>query len=626
MSGLCGIVTFDGRSPHPEAIRRMAEAVPYRGKAGLWHDARAALGQLTITDRGLRPPTHMEPFISGDFVVVADARIDNRASLLEEMPSAMSFDREDPTDAELILAAYRRWGAEMPSHLIGDFAFAIWDSRTSRLFAARDPMGMRAFYYRLEPGRCVFATELRQLLVVEGIPVGLDEAKAAAYLVGLDGSADWTFFEGISQLSPAHSLVAEHGHSQVRRYWDIDPGAVFEGMAEDEQEESFREVFTEAVRCRLAGPDPVGILLSGGLDSGSVASTAGWLRREEGCAQGGLRAYSWSFGEIEDADERDTSRLITRHYGITETAVPADHAWPLSEYSDHGPHPDDPYFAVYQPLFDRAVVAAKEDGVWRLLTGDRGDEMVGDWVFDYMSLLRKLRWRTMVHELQAHGSMENRSWKGVAKQHVARPFAEKAARRFPGSAGRRARQRFRRGFPGWVHPDLAKRTQLDEVVNRELESPPLRYPRDVRYGRIFSPAGVRMAVWADRTRAAYGVEHADPWSDRRVAETVMATPPRVVQRGGERKRLIRRSLGSYYPPEALDAAGKTEPRGLFERGFRDRAKETIHDLIDGSKAAELGFVDATALREAYQDYLDRKPIRYDFWWPLTFEIWLRRYW
>lgn len=613
------MVVFNGEAPRPETVQRMADATPYRGKPGLWHDTRAAVAQSASPIHGAE--TSVEPLVAGDLVVAADSRIDNREQLLAQLSPLPGQTDEPPSDAALILAAYRRWGTEMPERIIGDFAFVVWDSRKGRLFAARDPMGMRALYYRLEPGRCLFATELHQLLVVERVPADLNEGKVAAYLAGAEGSPDWSFFAGISQLAPAHALVAEGGRGRTWRFWDIDPTVTLEGVSERDQEENFREVFVEAVRCRLSGSQPVGILLSGGLDSGSVGSTAGWLHGHQGAAPGGIRTYSWAFSELVDGDEREASRYVAEQYGLSMTAVPADDAWPLSEYTGHSPHPDDPYFAVYQPVFDRALSAASADGVRRLLTGDRGDEMVGDWIFDYLSLLRTLRWDTMVRELRAHARVDGRSLRSVAGQYLISPLRSAAAGRTY-SPARQARVE----LPRWVHPDLAKRTGLDEIVGNEGDDPRWGYPRNVRYGRIFSSAGVRMAVWADRTRAAYGIEHADPWSDRRVAETIMAMPPRAVQRGGERKRLIGRALAAYYPPKALEAAGRTEPHGLFERAFRDRARNTVLDLITGSRAAELGFVDAVAFRQAYEDYLSGRPVRHDFWWPITLEIWLRKHW
>ncbi|MDQ3661536.1 MAG: asparagine synthase-related protein, partial [Actinomycetota bacterium] len=206
---------------------------------------------------------------------MADARIDNREELVRTLWGGSHLPDEPPTDAELILEAYRRWGEECPARLIGDFAFAIWDARRGRLFAARDPMAMRALYYRVEPRRVLFGTEVKQILAVPGVPARIFEPAVGAYLAGPFGHMEWTFYEGISQLAPAHALVVDASGQRTWRYWDIDPDFRIEYPTEEEYVEHFLEVFLEAVRCRLRSTKPVGIFLSGGMDSGSIASAAG---------------------------------------------------------------------------------------------------------------------------------------------------------------------------------------------------------------------------------------------------------------------------------------------------------------------------------------------------------------
>ena len=121
-------------------------------------------------------------------------------------------------DSLLILAAYQEWGESCPEKLLGDFAFAIWDSKQQQLFAARDPMAMRAFYYRCEPKRLLFATEVKQILAVPGVPVEIFEPAVAAHLAGPYAPLDWTFYTGISQLPPAHALLVKDPDVWLRYY------------------------------------------------------------------------------------------------------------------------------------------------------------------------------------------------------------------------------------------------------------------------------------------------------------------------------------------------------------------------------------------------------------------------
>src|ERR671911_296439 len=156
MSGICGMVNLDGAPIEPAALKKMARAAVHRGPDGIRYHTEGAVGlahlALNITPESAR---EHQPLVSerGDLVLVADARIDNREELARILWGGGHLPDEPPTDAEIILEAYRRWGEGCPARLIGDFAFAIWDARRGRLFAARDAMAMRALYYRVEPRR-----------------------------------------------------------------------------------------------------------------------------------------------------------------------------------------------------------------------------------------------------------------------------------------------------------------------------------------------------------------------------------------------------------------------------------------------------------------------------------------
>jgi asparagine synthase (glutamine-hydrolysing) len=140
----------------------------------------------------------------------------------------------------LNLAAYQHWGEGCPAYLIGDFAFAIWDATCSRLFAGRDPMAMRAFYYRVERGsRVLFGTEAKQILAAPDVPARVFEPVVGAYLAGCFEPLEWSFYAGISQLALAHALVVDEDGCHTWRYWDVDPNFSVEYPSEDEYVEHF---------------------------------------------------------------------------------------------------------------------------------------------------------------------------------------------------------------------------------------------------------------------------------------------------------------------------------------------------------------------------------------------------
>jgi len=588
-----------------------------RAGVGVHVDGGVGLGHLSqhVTPESVR---EVQPLVAGDVVVVADARIDNR----RELGSWLGREIGEWTDVELILEAYRAWGVECAGRLVGDFAFVVWDGARQRLFGARDALGMRSLVYRAEAGRTLLATEVKQILSIPGVPARIYEPAVGVYLAGPYMPPEWTFYEGIDRLAPAHALVVEGGEKRVWRYWDVDPGHRIRYRREEEYAEHFLEVFREAVRARLRSVHPVGLLLSGGVDSGSVAAVAGSLLRsgEAECPE--FRAYSFAFEELVECDERAVSGPLAEHWGIPVTDVPADDLWPLKDYPDHGPDRDDPYLFVYQPLLDACLDAARADGCRLVLSGDRGDEVVGDWIYDEAGLFLSGRWTALVRELKTtRGSGPRQLLRGL-RSDVINPLAARLLSR----AGSRDHDNGP-SLPPWIRSDFACTLDLEAMVVRAghmTAHDAAARPR--RWERIRNRAATWRAMGTERQRARQAAVYSDPWSDRSVAAYVHAIPQYEVNRRSEPKRLARRASKRVMPPGVEKRLGKTEPGALFDRGFRELGLPMARALLADPVAAQMGFVDPDRLRASYDSFLRGEPIRYDFWWPLTLEMWLRAHW
>lgn len=624
MGGLCVQVSFDGSPVDGSEGRRMAAAADHRGPdgTGTW----SGPGALLVHQHHVVLPEDVvdeQPLVRAGLVLVADARIDNAEELVPFLVARGQLaDASEVTDAELVLAAYLAWGDSAPERLVGDFAFVVWDQRRRRLFAARDPLGMRPLYYRSEPRRrAMFASEIKQVLAARDVPRQVFEPALAATLAGPLMPPEWTAYDGVEQLAPGRAVAITDAGRRVWPFWRPDPRVRFHGDEAD-ADAAFREVFEKAVTARLRSVHPVGIFLSGGMDSGSVASMAGWVR-ERSAAPRELRSYSWAFSELPDSDERRVSDHVVRRYGLQATAVPADDGWPLAGYPDHGPDADDPYCWVYQALIERTLDICRADGVGVLLNGDRGDELVGDWVFDEIGLLRAGRPRDAVGDVRAVVRTSGLPAGTALRRRVLRPLV---AARLP-RVERWQRRRAGQPWPPWVPADFARRVDLSDMIDDLRRAVPFDgAPRTLRHGRIFMPQGARIAVLRERTRARRGMAFADPFSDRRLVELVLSMPQWLVQRREQPKRILRSAMVGVMPEQARTSARKTIPYGLFDRGFTDRALPVVQDLLTESRAAEHGWLDADAALAVHQEYVRTGDSHWDFWWPLTVEMWLRRWW
>jgi asparagine synthase (glutamine-hydrolysing) len=621
----------------PETLHNMARAAPHRGPDGIRHYVRSNTGIANLA-LNVTPESEYEkqPLLGkgNNLILTADARVDNREELIRALRTKGHLRDDAPTDADVILAAYERWGEECALHIIGDFAFAVWDAARQRLFAARDTAGRRAFYYRVEPRRTLFATEVQQILAAPGVPVRLFEPMVATFLAGEGGFQEWTFYEGISQLPPAHSLTVDESGSRVRRYWDIDPDRYIEYADEDEYAEHFTEVFLEAVRCRLRSAKPVGIYLSGGLDSGSIASAAGWLlNRPHSTDTPSLHPYCFAFEEFASADERHISDVIARHYGLPVTNVPADTAWPLKDYPHHGPDRDDPFMGMYQVLHEQTLAMARDEGMGSMLTGGFGDLMAGLNCWDYVDLLCAGRWQGLWSELREHGR-----WLDTPTDRMLRAFVWSPFKRYlwPEGKAKRLRRAYRLAlrhpqpperYPPWIRSEFAARVGLDDILRESVPRSPVKgFARSERYRAAFDSFHTLGAVWGDRLRGRYGMYETDPWADRRVTDFLMAVPPGVLNRAGEHKRLVRRSMRGIMPEEARRTSTKIYPTPLFYKGVKENSVDTVLDLTTSSKAEAWGYLDEPPLADNYAAFRRGEHRDATFWFALNLEMWLRSYW
>jgi asparagine synthase (glutamine-hydrolysing) len=633
VSGIVGIVDFAGRPVAEDELRAMAGAAAYRGLDGTatWFGTGAALAHQArhVTPEAVREVQPLEDPATG-WVLVADARIDNRAELLGALGRAHGMDA-GVDDATLLWTAFRAWGAEGIGRVVGDFAFAVWDPERRRLFAARDALGVRPFVYRCDGRRFWFGSEVQQVLAAPGVPANLFEPAIAAHLVGRFEDHAWTPYEGVCRLPPGHALRVEDGRVRVDRFWDVDPTARVRFRSEEAYADAFRELFEVAVAARLRDAHPVGVLLSGGLDSGGVASMAGRVLRARGDDTSRLRTYSWAFDDLVQADERSVSDGIVAEFGFTATNVAGDALWPMSGYPAIGASRNGPFTGVYQELIGRGLEMARDDGVRTLLSGNRGDLLGSETVTDVPGLIRAGEWRGVRRDVDVYRAWKRVSLATALDALVLRPVLADLAGLPPLAALRGAARSTRRRrsirAPAWVPRSLLARTGLDERPAHGFDAPAglPGVARKRRYRTVFSGMQIATTEWVDTLYASHGLTFADPFSDRRLVEFVVATPPWVVQRLAEPKRLARAAMRGVMPEAVRLSARKVSPHPLFDLALRDRAVSFLDHLLTDPLMAAHGYVDPGPLRAHLADVRGGAEAVPTLWWALTLEMWLRRH-
>lgn len=619
MSGICGLVDFDGAPPDPEVLHGLVASASYRGPDGVreWLEGPAAFAHLAfhVTPESRR---ERQPLVSADGrqALVADARLDNRdeliAALRPELPP-------QPTDADLILAAYRRWGTHCPERLLGDFVFAIWEPAEQRLTLVRDALGGRSLCYWRNGARFVFASEVGQILDLAGFPLRLNDAKIARYLLHLGEEQEETFFQSVYYCPPAHVLTISRQGIAKRRYWEVDPGARIRYADDRDYAAHFLDLVTAAVRCRLRSTGQVGISLSGGQDSTLLAAVAARLLPAAGLPQSRLKSFSYVFDELASCDEREYIRPVVERCGLEATYLPADDKWTFKDPA-HWPVERDYLWSDAYVLLPLTVAqAARDAGCRVLLNGQFGDALFVGGAYWAADLLRDGRLGDLTRALMAH--RREIDWRRDLLRHG-------LAELLPPTLWR-AYRRWRPGRAAWMqsglHPDLMARTGLAQRWAREERD--RRYSAPGQWRRLRALIDSSWSNGAGEVRKLYnrlGLEVESPYYDRRILELVMAVPADQLGRPWRNRWVQRNAMRGLLPEAVCERRTKTGFEPLMERGLRERELAGIRRLFEDARCVHGGYVDPGWLRRVLSGPAPPVDDLYGLWLFASLELWLRR--
>ena len=631
MSAIAGLYLLDGREVGADPLPRMIGTMPHRSSDGtaVWRSGPVGLahGAFHTTPESLHEALPLTNE-GGTLTITADARIDNREELVGSL--SVSTRAEPITDSELILAAYEAWGEGCLDRLVGDFAFAIWDARARAVFCARDYVGTRPLFYYHEPGRLfTLASEIKALLALTEVPEQLNEEKVADYLSTMREDLESTVYEGIVRLPNAHALWADAQGVRVWQYYELRSAPPEVPASDAFYEERFRELFTEAVRCRLRSTAPVGAQLSGGLDSSSVACVAREVLREQGRAD--LHAFSVIFDEDSSCDERSYIEAVLDQGGVVPHFIPGDAGGPLGDLDEIYDTLDSEAITGNAHLIWLMLKEARETGVRVLLDGLDGDNVVSHGYLLLKELAEADAWEAFAQEalglvsryrgadhkqsfelvlssatalyatfglprLQAYA--EQGEWKKyrdalrVAADHFSLRRGALLRRHWryllvPGSVIRRWRayRDGRRAAPPPPSPLLkggvAERLRYGDRLSRfEPLKPNRESVRESQRLMIMSPRIALGLETANLLGASQHVEVCHPFMDRRLVEFCLSLPPEQSLRQGWTRSILRRALDDVLPEQVAWRVGKGMMMPTFTAGLFERERTLLDEHVN----------------------------------------------
>jgi asparagine synthase (glutamine-hydrolysing) len=618
MCGICGIASSKG-APDLGAVARMSAKLVHRGPDddGLFNRGPVALAARRLSiidlDHGHQPIASED----GSVVVVQNGEIYNYRELKRELEGrGHRFATE--SDTEVLVHLYEEHGDGFVERLRGMFAVALWDGREERLLLARDRFGIKPLYYRLAGGDLSFASELKAMLEQPGFSRAIDPRAVSAYLAFNSIPAPLTIFAEARKLPPGFLLSWRDGTIEQRRYARPAPvpAARVRGGRAGELAAELREVLRDSIRAHLVADVPVGVLLSGGVDSGGITALAAAESAEP------LKTFSIGFEES-GFDELSRARLVAERFGTDhrELILRPDAVDLLPKLVESFDEPFGDSSALPTYLVSELAAGA----VKVALSGEGGDELFGGYYTYVADLLapRVGRLATLASPLiEALPSSDRR----VGFDYKAKRFARAASDADPlgrhlgwkeiFSAARR-RALLGDGDPGWDPIELYRERYAETAA-----AEPLSRMQDVDLGIYLVDD---LLVKTDRLSMAHSLELRVPFLDRRVAEFALALPTPLKVRGFAKKRLLRQALAPLLPREVVRGRkqGFSIPLAAWLRG---PLEPFAREALSAATLERQGCLDPATVAPLLDRHCSgREDLSRQLWGLMAFTLWFDRY-
>jgi asparagine synthase (glutamine-hydrolysing) len=510
VSGFVGVIHLDGSPIDRSLLQRLTDFQKFRGPDAqhIWIDGHVGLGHTLLKVTPESEHEHQPFTLDGDTWIVADCRVDARRELIAQLCSRVNRDLAGVPDVELILCAYNLWDDDCVEHLLGDFAFAIWDGRHQRLFCARDQMGVKPFYYARVGTSLIFSNTLNCIRQHPAVSGDLNDLAIADFLLfDMIREPGATSFRDIRRLPPAHTITVAAENVSTRRYWTLPVSEPIHHERNSDCVEQFRELLHSAVADRLRAGN-VGILMSGGLDSSTVAATAQAICIRQ-ARPSHLCAYTEVFDTLIPHEERYYAGLVAAALDIPIHFLPSDDCTicKLDQRDSRFPEP------VHSPWSCWGISALLEVATSRrvALTGFGGDPT--------MSSLLSFHFRQLIKKMQVGRALVDAARYLASEGRLSRLYIRTRWRRWFSSTKGTSY------YPAWLNRELEKKLCLRQRWQDLNAEPPLTNAiRPTAIEAILSPSWPTLFEGFDSGATHVPVEVCHPFFDLRLMRFLLTLP------------------------------------------------------------------------------------------------------
>ena len=631
MCGICGIAVAAGPSPNEQELRDMSDSMVHRGPDDegllLRDGVGLAMRRLSIIDveGGHQPITNEDRTIW----IVLNGEIYNHPELREQLLARGHVFRSR-SDTETVVHAYEEWGEDCVSHLNAMFAFAIWDSRRQLLLLARDRLGIKPLHYFEDGGRLLFASEIKALLRNPLVPRSVDLAALRDYLAFEYVPTPRSMVTGVRKLPPGHTLTWKKadGRIRLRQYWDVDLSLserAGEPRTLDEHGAELRRVLRESVRRELLSDVPVGVFLSGGIDSSAIAAMMAEL------APGNVKSFSIGFADA-SFDESGYARQVAQHLGtdhselILEPHLLTDLVPKITALLD-------------EPLADASIIPTfflsqfARRSVKVALGGDGGDELFAGYPTLQAHRLAGY-YERLPGVLRSHLMPAAVNLLPVNRDNLSFDFR---AKRFVLGAGRPLAERHNRWLGSFTSeaiadlltPEVAaelRRLEAPDPAAAHLAAQGAKLPlNQVLYLDMKLYLENDILVKLDRASMMASLEARVPLLNVEFVEYANALPINLKLKGFRSKFLFKHALRPLLP-RAITERPKKGFGIPIARWFRGPLREQLQETLSQDRIRREGLFNPGAVQALVGDHLSgRRDNRKQLWTLFVFERWLETY-
>ncbi len=609
MSGFGLIFHRHGAPVAPRVINRLLGALGHRGPDGcdVYHGLSMSMGhqhfRTTPEEIGERQPLTAPP----NLYLVFDGRLDNRPALQCELGCDDARGRH-LSDARLVLLAYQRWAEASFARLLGPFALTLYDAERRRVLCARDPLGGRTLFYHLTPTHLIVASEEQAILTHPAVTATLHTPRLATYFASQAPAPGTTFFEAIHELLPAHAMVIETETSRTWRYWDIDPSKTIRYRTDADYAEHFQTLLHASVACRLRARPAPAVMMSGGLDSTSIAALAAQQLRHTSPTTR-LSTVSFVFDEFASCDERAYMEAMIHRYQLQAAQIPGDDAWPLNHIETWPLNPNSPENDVYRHLQTRLYQQASKTSHRVLLSGEGGDQLylgAESWLTDLLAERQFARaWRDSLLHIRYQGLIR---------------FARRTGlHRLIGAHWLR-RLRPKTVLP-WLTPEAKQALPEDDTwpPSSRMAS------RPKQYRSLLGLTDAHGVCVESHYASREGVDIRYPYRDRRLIEFMLAVPTHQLYDHGLYKPILRHAMDGLLPEPILNRVQPTLLYPLFVHRLTRTETKTVHQLLHHPDRIWPQYVRADWLHQADLDPQQPRTEAFILWLCVCLELWRLRF-